>query len=110
MGAATLLEYDESVAPIVFDYESDGSDSDKLLVEAGGFRVIHDDAISKRQCDDSRNYRAKSELFMSGPDVFLFTIKEVPKIIMKTLDEANWSTDDLTAYFFTEKNSICSNI
>ncbi len=105
-GAATLLEYDESAAPIVFDYGTDGSDADKLKVEAGGFRVRHDDTSRLRLCDDAGNYRSRSELFMSGPDVFSFTIREVPKTILKTLTEAKWSVDDVSMYFFHQANAF----
>ena len=105
-GAATLLDYDESASPIIFDYGTDGSDSDKLRVEAGGFRVRNDETSSQRLCDDAGNYRSKSELYMSGADVFAFTIKEVPKTILKTLTEAKWSIDDVTAYYFHQANAF----
>jgi len=105
-GAATLLEYDQSALPIIFDYGTDGGDADKLMVEAGGFRVRYDDTSAQRTCDDAGNYRAKSELFMSGPDVFSFTIKEVPKTILKTLAEAKWSIDDVSAYFLHQANAF----
>lgn len=105
-GAATLLEHDSSAAPMIFDYGTDGADFDKLIVEAGGCRSRSDSSVSQRACDDVGNYRAKSELFMSGTDVFSFTIKEVPKTILKTLSEAKWSDNDVTAYFFHQANAF----
>ena len=105
-GAATLLEFDEQASPIVFDYGTDGGDSDKLMVKAGGFRTRSDNTTSQRVCDDAGNYRATSELFMSGPDVFSFTIKEVPKTILKVLGEAKWSIDDVAVYFFHQANAF----
>ena len=105
-GAATLLEYDEAASLIVFDYGTDGSDADKLMVEAGGFRVPYDNGTTQKLCDDAGNYRSKSELYMSGPDVFSFTLKEVPNTILKTLSEAKWAIDDVTAYFFHQANAF----
>ncbi|QDQ39997.1 ketoacyl-ACP synthase III [Legionella geestiana] len=105
-GAATLLEYSPNAAPMFFDCGTDGSGADGLMVEAGGFRVRHSAGTSERQRDDAGNCRAKSELYMSGPDVFAFTIREVPKTIRKTLDEAHWSVDDVQAYFFHQANAF----
>ncbi len=105
-GAATLLEYDKDAHPIVFDYGTDGSNADKLMVEAGGFRVRTESNACQRFYDDSGNYRSKSELFMSGPDVFAFTIKQIPETILKTLAEAKWSVDDVNTYFFHQANAF----
>ena len=105
-GAATLLEHDPSAAPMIFDYGTNGGGFDKLIVEAGGFRSRSDNTTLQRVHDDIGNYRAKSELFMSGPDVFSFTIREVPKTILKTLAEAKWSDSDVTAYFFHQANAF----
>ena len=104
-GAATLLEFNPLASPIFFDYGTDGSGFDNLIVEAGGFRVRYDGTTSQRQCVETGK-RSPSELSMNGPDVFSFTISEVPKTIKKTLMLASWSLKEVDAYFFHQANAF----
>ncbi len=104
-GSATLLEYDQDAAPLFFDYGTDGSEYDKLIVEAGAFRVKADEKTQRRiSCE--AGFRAKTELFMNGADIFSFTLREVPKTIMQALALANWRASDIDYFVFHQANEF----
>ena len=86
-GSATLLEYDETVGPLNFVLGTDGQGAEKLIVRDGGFRSP-----------------GKPELYMSGPDIFTFTIREVPPMIKSVLDLANYKEEDIDFYAFHQAN------
>lgn len=103
-GTATLLEVSESVADTIFDLGSDGSGASKLIVEAGGFRKRTMAGDLERQDRPDGNRRAPTELFMDGPQVLNFTLREVPKSVKATVEAAGWAMTDIDAFVFHQAN------
>lgn len=101
-GSATLLEFDRHAPPLFFDYGTDGKGSDKLIVEAGSFRLPNDPEIMKK----SERVRSKSQLYMSGMDIFEFTLKRIPSAIKSTLEQAGWKKDKVDLYLFHQANEF----
>lgn len=95
-GSATLLEYSEKASPLYFDFGTDGSGFDKLIVETGAFRswALQDTVMPK------------AELLMSGMDVFSFTLREVPKTINTCMTEAGLDKDQVDHFFFHQANKF----
>jgi len=86
-GTATLLEYDESANPLSFVLGTDGQGAEKLIVQNGGFRNP-----------------GRPELYMSGPDIFTFTIREVPPMVRSVLELSGYEKDDVDFYAFHQAN------
>lgn len=104
-GAATLLEFDKVAPPIYFDYGTDGSGYDRLIVEGGGFRSSNKSLSQSDFCCDE--YDADNRMLsMDGAEVFSFTIDKVPKTILKTLEYAGWLSSDVDTYFFHQANGF----
>ncbi len=81
--AATLVQAAEKRSLSAFQFGTDGSGADTLLVADGGSRCAAD-AIKPRN-----RKRWKSRLYMDGPSLINFTVVAVPKLIDEILQLAD---------------------
>ena len=84
--AATLVRASDNQSLSGFQFGSDGSGGDMLLVRDGGARPAQD-AIRPRH-----RMRWKSRLYMDGPSLINFTVDAIPRLVDQIL-EANQLTD-----------------
>ena len=85
-GSATLVTASKSQKEQVFSFKSNGSGYDTIIIPSG---ISKEHALLKDT--------AKDKLFMSGPDVFNFTIKEIPNFIKSYCD---FCSKDLSSWDF----------
>ena len=90
--AATLLEASETPALGAFQFGTDGTGADTLLVTRGGAR-LPEDAHKPRH-----RQRWPSDLYMDGASLISFTVARVPELVQKTLQAANLTPDDIDLY------------
>lgn len=90
--AATLITASERRSLEAFQFGTDGSGADTLLVSDGGARVS-EDAIKPRH-----RKRWKSRLYMDGPSLMSFTVVAVPKLIEEILELAKLSIADIDLF------------
>jgi 3-oxoacyl-[acyl-carrier-protein] synthase-3 len=93
-GSATAVEGLE-VGPSknwVFSLHTDGSGTDDLIIEGGGFR--------------NRFPEDRDRLFvkMNGSSIFNFTIKRVPPLVHETLAAADERIEDVDYFIFHQSN------
>ena len=81
----TLIEKGgkSSIGP--FDFGVDGSGYKNLIVENSGAK---------------RNKNLNQELYMNGPEILLFTLGHIPKLIYNFLDNNQMTMDDIDLFFF----------
>jgi 3-oxoacyl-[acyl-carrier-protein] synthase-3 len=103
-GTATALESDSSAPPMYFHLGSDGKGYRHLIVPAGGFRRPCTTDTKVRIEREAGNWRSEEELFMDGPEIFAFTMREVPPLIRAILETAGWSVDSTDAFVFHQAN------
>lgn len=93
--AATLIKVEDQgpayVGPFVFG--TDGSGADRLIVEAGGFRLPASAETCVESEDSSGNIRTRGHLFMDGAAVMAFTLREVPRAYRALLEKTGTSPD-----------------
>lgn len=87
--AATLIEAKEEQTLNAFQFGTDGSGADTLLVAKGGARPA-EDAHKPRH-----RHRWKSDLYMDGPSLIGFTVGAVPKLIDSILASAGVTRDEI---------------
>jgi 3-oxoacyl-[acyl-carrier-protein] synthase-3 len=90
--AATLISASENRSLEAFQFGTDGSGADTLLVNEGGARAAAD-AIKPRH-----RKRWKSRLYMDGPSLMSFTVVAVPKLIEEILELARLSMADIDLF------------
>lgn len=82
-GAATLIESVDQPALLGFEFGTDGTGADTLIVNEGGSRC-REDAIQPR-----RRKRWGSRLYMDGPSLMDFTVVAIPQLIRNMLSKSN---------------------
>lgn len=96
-GSATAVERTDDENTWHFILQTDGSGYDNLIVSAGGFR--------NRFSENSGEYC----LSMNGADLFNFTIKRVPPLIIETLELSGMDVNDVDCYVFHQSNRFMMN-
>jgi 3-oxoacyl-[acyl-carrier-protein] synthase III len=91
-GAATLVQASESVSLRGFQFGSDGSGGDMLLVSDGGARCP-EDAVQPRH-----RKRWNSRLYMDGPSLINFTVEAIPRLVSEILENHGLSDADVGQY------------
>ncbi len=90
--AATLIEAADEPSLGSFVFGTDGGGADTLLVSDGGARPPSN-ALRPR-----RRKRWPSRLYMDGPELVKFTLRVVPPMIDRMLDDAGITRDDVDFY------------
>jgi len=80
-GTATIMERDDNALPMSFVLGTDGNGQQNLVVLAGGFRFPRSEKTGLLSERESGNIRSDENLYMNGPEIFTFTLKEVPPMV-----------------------------
>ncbi len=102
--AATLVGYG-GMEICGFDLGTDGSGKDFLIIPTGGARKASTQETSVENEVDG-NIRSENNLYMSGSDIFEFTIREVPDSVSRILKKENLSKDAVDLYIFHQANQF----
>ncbi|MBE1445665.1 ketoacyl-ACP synthase III [Paenibacillus sp. OAS669] len=105
--AATLvssIESDEElIGPFVFG--TDGKGAKNLIVPAGGLREPISDKSLEETTDTFGNVRSNKNLYMNGPEIFNFTLREIPAAINNLLSKTKTCLDDYNYFVFHQANA-----
>jgi 3-oxoacyl-[acyl-carrier-protein] synthase-3 len=83
---------------------SDGNGASHLRVAAGMFRTPSSDATRQVTPREGGNARSDEQLFMNGPEIFNFTLREIPNLVRTALDQAGWSIEQVDAIVMHQAN------
>jgi 3-oxoacyl-[acyl-carrier-protein] synthase-3 len=109
-GVAALIEKQKGIGYSHFSLHSDGSRSDLIKIDAGGYRQPSSaETIKEKVVDDHGNIRTDEHGYMNGADVFNFVLREIPKNIKQTLKFADKSLDDFDYYVFHQANKFMND-
>jgi 3-oxoacyl-[acyl-carrier-protein] synthase-3 len=92
--AATLIEACDEPTVSAFQYGTDGSGANTLLVAKGGARLPQD-AIQPRH-----RHRWPSDLYMDGPSLISFTVAAIPELVANILKLAGLTRDEVDLFLF----------
>lgn len=92
--AATLIAAAEAPTLSAFQFGTDGTGADTLLVAKGGARTP-EKAIRPRH-----RHRWPSDLYMDGPSLINFTVGAIPKLVENILEAARLKKSDIDLYLF----------
>ncbi len=87
--AATLVESHDEPTLSGFQFGTDGSGADTLLVAKGGARLARDAHQPRHR------HRWKSDLYMDGPSLISFTVGAVPKLMDDILGAAQLKREQI---------------
>lgn len=88
-----------------FSYGTDGSGAQHLIVPNGGMRP--GDGLSSKASAAARNFSpSQFDLFMNGPEIFNFTLREVGRTLEDVLEKSNLSLDVVDYVVFHQANAF----
>lgn len=90
--AATLIESHPEPTLSAFQFGTDGTGANTLLVNKGGARP-KEDAIQPRH-----RHRWPSDLYMDGPSLINFTVAAVPELVNNILNAGGLTREDIDLY------------
>jgi len=102
---ATLIEGSDVDSILEFEFGTDGSGYDKLIIPASGEKRKEVFDITENQ-DESGNIRTEENIFMDGAEIFNFTIDVVPKCIENVLKNNKLSDKDIDLFVFHQANKF----
>jgi 3-oxoacyl-[acyl-carrier-protein] synthase-3 len=92
--AATLVTAADEPTLSGFQFGTDGTGADTLLVAKGGARPT-DKAIRPRH-----RHRWESALYMDGPSLINFTVSAIPQLVEEILKAGGLKSEDIDFYLF----------
>jgi 3-oxoacyl-[acyl-carrier-protein] synthase III len=103
--SASLIVASEKDGIKNFVLGTDGKGRDKLIIEAGASRMPLKDGKTYPLVEG-----VSPEYFsMNGPELFIFTIESVPKIISDVLAKNHLQKDDIDYFIFHQANTYMLN-
>lgn len=100
----TVESESELIGPFVFG--TDGRGAENLIVPAGASRrPLTPEALIEKE-DAGHNWRADSNLYMNGPEIFNFTLRVVPPTVEQLLKKWGGSSNDVDYYIFHQANKF----
>ena len=90
-----------------FALGTDGRGAENLIIKSGGARCP--EKVGDLSFDENGNPHSSDYLFMNGSEIFMFTQKNVPIVVKKTLAKNNLTLDDLGLVVFHQANSYMLN-
>lgn len=105
---ATILSFDNNKNIKEFELNTDGSGFDKLIIKNGGSKnSIDQNPVLKTYGDN--NYYNDNCIYMQGPDIFNFTIKNIPKLIQDVLNKNKMNMNEIDYFIFHQANKFMLN-
>jgi len=105
---ATLIsckeDHKSSIGPFVFG--TDGRGANNLIVPAGGLREPITSESYKEETDDFGNQRSRRDLFMNGPEIFNFALRDIPSSINRLLELSSTKVEDYSYFVFHQANKF----
>jgi 3-oxoacyl-[acyl-carrier-protein] synthase-3 len=103
-GTATALEREEG-HEMHFDLGTDGGGFEHLIIPAGGQRRPRSNQTAVRTAREGGNVRSDEDLYMNGPEIFSFTLREVPPLMSRILARAGWTKEQVDFLCCTKPTS-----
>jgi len=87
-------------------FGTDGSGSGNLIVPHGGScNPIHDSSLIE-STDQNGNTRALNNLYMNGPEILVFTLKILPKLLKDILKKDDLLIEDIDYFVLHQANKF----
>jgi 3-oxoacyl-[acyl-carrier-protein] synthase-3 len=99
--ASVIVEKAENYRDYQFCLGTDGSGAENLIVKKGAF---------KKDFESNPEHEFNPEnIYMNGPEIFNFTIENIPGLVKETLMVNGMDMDDIDHFVFHQANSFMLN-
>lgn len=109
-GTATALEYDSGEDGMKFNFNTDGSSYETIIVRDGGYRSpVTEDSLKLNEHGDSIARRG-IDLELDGMDVFSFGITKAPKSVKQLCDHFCIDKENIDLFTFHQANLMMNEM
>jgi 3-oxoacyl-[acyl-carrier-protein] synthase-3 len=106
-GTATFVKKSEDSSGFLgFELGSDGSGAKHLIWPTSGLREDLTEEAQVEVTDKSGAVRRRSDMYMDGAAIFLFTMKTVPKLVKNLLGKTDLELDDIDLFVFHQASEL----
>ena len=103
---ATLITNEDKFNGIKnFSMGTDGSGAEDLIIRNGGSKTMSETNPEIKNYG-TENYYTDNDIYMNGPKIFNFTIKNIPGLVDKCLEENNLDKNDIDYFIFHQANKF----
>lgn len=95
--AATIIDIDNGASTGSFVFGTDGSGGKNLIVKGSGAR------------NSAKGLEEEVRLYMSGQEVFMFTVKSIPKVVNAILEKSKIDIDSIDLFVFHQASKLVLN-
>lgn len=99
---ASLISTDGFAEIDNFSLGTDGAGAENLIVKTGGMRSKESSGVLS--FNESNNPISEDHLYMSGTEIFNFTLASVPKLVAEVLEKNNKQFEDIDLFVFHQAN------
>lgn len=104
---ASLITTGDSVSAIQrIEVGTNGKGYQHLIIPAGGGRLARSEATGVVSIDEDGSMRSQDYLYMNGPEILLFTMKVVPKLVAQILEKNKLTMDEIDWFVFHQANTF----
>jgi 3-oxoacyl-[acyl-carrier-protein] synthase-3 len=107
--SAILVGKSKSAADTCFNFFSDGSKYDSIIIPDGGFRNWITQQSFEAQKNEKNNMKTPLNLHMNGQAVFDFTLREVAVGINSLISETRTSINEIDFFILHQSNNYIIN-
>lgn len=87
------------------EFGTDGSGKDLFVVRAGGLKMPKTTETGEEYLQDD-NVHSDNHIYMDGPGIFDFTIREIPDSVLRLLEKTNLQKEDVDLFVFHQANAF----
>lgn len=102
--SATLIEFSETDWIGPYEFGTDGTGYNKIIVEDGYARNPITEESLKEVRDQHGNITSRANFRMDGLGVFLFSVRTVPEMISKLLKKSGLTMEQIDHFVFHQPN------
>lgn len=103
-GTATALEYQENSDKMTFDFGTDGSGYEAIMIKDGGFRNPTSLKSFEVEIKEDGKIRNDLQSILNGPEVFTFGISQAPKSVKQLMTFLGIFPEDIDVFLFHQAN------
>ena len=105
-GTATAIEFSQEFGTTAFDFGTDGSGFDSIMIKDGGYRnPVNEKSFLVEQKEDGK-LRNDLQSILNGAEVFTFGISQAPKSVKQLLSNLDLKPDEVETYLFHQANRM----
>ncbi|MCW4469581.1 ketoacyl-ACP synthase III [Flavobacterium sp. MFBS3-15] len=109
-GVAAVIERNGKFGKSYFSLNSDGSLSDLIKMDAGGYRnPSSPETLAEKVVDEYGNIRSDEHGYMNGADVFNFVLKEIPGNFKSVMEISGVTKESIDYVLFHQANDYMNS-